>query len=252
MELKGKFLQLTKLSDDKFGGFHPNGINVGSRLIYGYNHDGIEQGKQLFLYPLENVADVPRAWTSKVVSFDEKTMTLKTKNSTYSVGVVKQEPTYKTTITTVSGKEVDAFHPTVDMIDIEDIAHSLSNQCRFGGHCPKHYSVAQHCVMVARKVKRHNKFEALLHDAAEYVWLDMPTPMKRQMKNYKRFETNFMKIIAKKFGFVLPLDPEIKQVDTLVMQTEREGLFSRDPKFKVWSHAKAKREFLKMFHQLNK
>lgn len=31
-----KYLKLTKISDDKFGGNHPNGVNVGSTIIQGY------------------------------------------------------------------------------------------------------------------------------------------------------------------------------------------------------------------------
>ena len=46
-----------------------------------------------------------------------------------------------------SGQMIDIFNLKSEQIDIEDIAHSLSNLCRYGGHCLFHYSVAQHSVL---------------------------------------------------------------------------------------------------------
>ena len=91
MEIKNKYLLLTKVSDDKFKGNHPNGINVGSTLIQGYAKMGIVKGEQLFLFPFLKINSSPNAWTSIVVSFDKKTMMLKTKNSTYKIEIKKDE-----------------------------------------------------------------------------------------------------------------------------------------------------------------
>jgi len=53
-------------------------------------------------------------------------------------------------ITTYGGRKVNLYHPfSVDDIDINDIAHSLSKLCRFAGHTKKFYSVAEHCVHVS-------------------------------------------------------------------------------------------------------
>jgi hypothetical protein len=55
-------------------------------------------------------------------------------------------------IRTISGLYVNVFEPDPKTLIIEDIAHALSNQPRFGGHLPKFYSVAQHsllCYMIA-------------------------------------------------------------------------------------------------------
>ena len=47
-------------------------------------------------------------------------------------------------IQTVSGRRVNPFAPSAEDIDLGDIAVALSNQCRFGGHTRRYYSVAQH------------------------------------------------------------------------------------------------------------
>lgn len=47
-------------------------------------------------------------------------------------------------IQTLSGKKFNYLTATVDDIDVEDIATALSNICRFAGHLPEFYSVAQH------------------------------------------------------------------------------------------------------------
>ena len=46
-------------------------------------------------------------------------------------------------IRTFTGLYMNVFNPKPDMICIEDIAHALSQQPRFGGHLPRMYSVAQ-------------------------------------------------------------------------------------------------------------
>ena len=109
-------------------------------------------------------------------------------------------------IRTHSGIYVNIKNPTEDMIDIEDIAHSLAHQCRFGGHLPKLYSVAQHSVLCANiLIEQYDDpevaFVGLMHDGSEAYLIDMPTPIKDLLPEYKILENNFMKVIAKKFNF---------------------------------------------------
>ena len=47
-------------------------------------------------------------------------------------------------IGTFSGLRFWPLDPNPEKILIEDVAHALAHQCRFGGHAWKFYSVAEH------------------------------------------------------------------------------------------------------------
>jgi uncharacterized protein len=132
-------------------------------------------------------------------------------------------------IRTFTGIYVNVFEPTEDMICIEDIAHALSHQCRFGGHLPKFYSVAKHSILCAQLARRDEKLAALLHDSAEAYLLDVPTPIKRRLSGYKDIEDKLMALIAKKFGFSYPLAKEIKDIDARMLQLEWDYLMLKTP-----------------------
>lgn len=84
---------------------------------------------------------------------------------------------------TVSGKKIDITHPHPESIDITDIAWALSRMPRFSGHSIPYipYSVAQHCIQVAKELAPHGyriQLLGLLHDAAEAYINDLPSPVK--------------------------------------------------------------------------
>lgn len=112
----------------------------------------------------------------------------------------------KNQIRTFTGKYVNPFEIRPDDIDIVDIAHSLSHQCRFAGHTQRFYSVAQHCLMVEQMVskmtnQKHIRLEALLHDASEAYLLDIPSPYKGMMgEEYHLAENGLMIAVHEKFN----------------------------------------------------
>ncbi len=158
----------------------------------------------------------------------------------------------KNCIRTNSGLFIDVFNPTPEMICIEDIAHALAGIPRFAGHLNKYYSVAQHSIHCAERATPKNKLVALLHDASEAYMLDMPTPIKARLPEYKECEHNLMVVIAKKFGFVYPYnDPEIKVIDTIMVHLEWDALVERNDKsFKCLTAIQAKKEFLRMYYEI--
>lgn len=77
--------------------------------------------------------------------------------------------------------DLSAPHPS--MFRIEDIAHALAHQCRFTGHCSRHYSVSEHCRHVARMVKPEWRLAALLHEVEEAYIGDLSSPLKALLRN---------------------------------------------------------------------
>lgn len=77
-----------------------------------------------------------------------------------------------------SGKMLDLSNPAYEDVDIDDIAHGLSNICRFNGSCPRFYSVAEHSILVSMMVPKPMAAVALLHDAHEAYIGDIVTPVK--------------------------------------------------------------------------
>lgn len=169
-----------------------------------------------------------------------------------------------TEIQTYSGELFDPFNPDMEKIRIVDIAHALSNQPRFAGHTQVFYSVAEHCINVARRVDRKFALAALLHDASEAYLLDIPSPLKRSpvFELYRSYERTLQSMIYINFG-VDPIEaPEVKQADIDIGIAEANRymrplnlnwLISRmdDPnrgRYRPMSPSVAKEFFLEMFH----
>lgn len=155
-------------------------------------------------------------------------------------------------IRTRSGVYIDVFDPKPHQILIEDIAHSLSHQCRFGGHLDHFYSVAQHSVYCSRYgfENRDRKLQLLMHDASEAYLLDMPKPIKDRLPDYVEVEKNLMNMIAKKFGFEWPLDEFGKHVDRSMMELEWRLFVTGETDkrdFFPWKPEIAKETFLEIF-----
>lgn len=151
-------------------------------------------------------------------------------------------------IRTFSGRCIDPFNPNPDDICIEDIAHSLANQCRFGGHTQRRFSIAQHSIMVADRLPKEHRLAGLLHDASEAYLLDIPTPVKNKLPGYAQAEHWLMRIIAKKFGFQWPLHILVKDEDRYALEWEWYNAVIMD-NTETWDRKATEELFLWRFHE---
>lgn len=130
-------------------------------------------------------------------------------------------------IYTYTGVKFYPLDPRPEDINIEDIAHALSNICRFTGHCKEFYSVAQHSILASELATPENKMWALLHDASEAYLCDVPRPLK-YLEGFESFyreaEGELMYAVAERFDLGWPMPDEIHDLDVTMLVTEQRDL----------------------------
>jgi 5'-deoxynucleotidase YfbR-like HD superfamily hydrolase len=174
-------------------------------------------------------------------------------------------------ISLLSGTTFNYNKPEESDVTIEDIASALSNVCRFSGHLPRFYSVAQHLVNTSHIVSKPNRFTALMHDTAEAFTNDIPTPLKWALPVFKELEVSIESAMGKRFGFEYPYPAEVKEADTIMLMLEK--YYVKDcndhwPQYEKydrmyvepyrhlvdiehsWQPVRAKREFLERYYEL--
>lgn len=167
----------------------------------------------------------------------------------------------------LSGAQFNYNKPEESDVTLDDLASALSNICRFSGHLPVFYSVAQHLVNTSRIVPEELAFTALMHDTTEAFTNDLPTPLKWAFPVFKDLEVRTESAMAKKFGFMFPYPPEVKQADTEMLILEKlyvkldNRVWPNYENIKVdhlihlvdlkpWQPCRAKREFLERYAEL--
>jgi hypothetical protein len=136
---------------------------------------------------------------------------------------------YAQSIQTFTGRIVYPLNPLPEDIFIEDIAHSLSNMCRFTGHTSRFYSVADHSIRVSQVVPTHDALWGLLHDASEAYLTDIPRPLKRVTgfgDQYRAFERVLMAAICRRFGLPEKEPESVHVADMILLMTEKRDLMS--------------------------
>jgi hypothetical protein len=169
-------------------------------------------------------------------------------------------------ITTFSGIRFWPLLPNPADIRIEDIAHALSNQCRFGGHAREFYSIAEHSVRVSQLCRPEDALWGLLHDASEAYLSDVLAPMKElpQFDAYRAAERSLQGTIATRFGLSTEQPRSVTEADRAILEIEIRDLLiptgGRQPgrpphKNKLaitnpWQPRIAKARFLSRFREL--
>lgn len=172
-------------------------------------------------------------------------------------------------IETYTGTRFRPLSPSASLISIKDIAHSLSQQCRFGGHTRKPYSVAEHSVRVCRRLHEQGcskivQLWGLLHDASEAYLVDIPAPLKHTpaFDAYRVAERALMDSICDKFYLPRDEPEEVLSADQTLLATEARDLMPHLPehwkglpsplgeRIEPWSYTAAKMNFLRNFEEL--
>lgn len=131
---------------------------------------------------------------------------------------------------TYVGKELYILDPREEEICITDIAHALSNLCRFNGHCSSFHSVAAHSVLVSHLCKPKNALWGLLHDASEAYTGDMVSPLKRYMPEFQKVEDRLMEVICSKYGLPPEMPDDVAEADLQVLALEKKHLLREPPR----------------------
>lgn len=132
-------------------------------------------------------------------------------------------------IQTFTGKAFWPLDPRPEDVDIRDIAHALSMQCRYGGHAKHFYSVAEHCVTLSNLVPPEHAFAALMHDAAEAYIVDLPRPIKDEVVGYRELDNALTAMILGVFGLPGELPDVVKEYDARILNDERAALMATEP-----------------------
>ena len=182
-------------------------------------------------------------------------------------------------IQTFTGIDFDLLEPKVETINLIDIAHSLSMNCRYNGHASRHYSVAEHSVLLAKEMLKQRKsmdeeecrgasIGLLFHDAHEAYTGDVTSPLKRLgylAEIAKNVDARIERVMCKKLGISRTLlhSPLVKEYDMRILHDEKRALLSNKGKswnieqyeplgvqIQGWKASRARREFMEMVSYL--
>lgn len=134
-------------------------------------------------------------------------------------------------ITTFTGLQVDLENPLSKQICLEDIAHALSNICRFNGHVKEFYSVAQHCCLMTEYAYWTEKLgqrvfllrDILMHDAEEAYIGDISRPLKALLSGNTIFRS-IDHVIKKRYQLSPIISQDICDLDNEFLCLEAKKL----------------------------
>jgi uncharacterized protein len=144
-------------------------------------------------------------------------------------------------LSTYTGGKLYPMGPDPEDIELEDIAHALSHQCRYTGHTSSFWSVAAHSIEVAhrafyRAIARGSTYReashialcGLMHDASEAYLVDIPKPIKPLFVGYNQWEAHLSQAVATRFGLTYPWPSIVEEIDHEIPVDEIKQFFPPD------------------------
>lgn len=185
-------------------------------------------------------------------------------------------------IATARGGMWPLLSPHPQDVNIRDIAAGLSRSCRYAGQIREEveiYSVSEHSVLMFEWLEQQGDIEfaedaikILLHDASEAYLVDMASPLKALIPQFREIEDKTQSVIDTAFGLEHARISKqvIKSIDVRIRMDEREVLINEpalsEQKRVVWEHtpemeglgvhirclppSEARRDFLETFNRI--
>ena len=170
-------------------------------------------------------------------------------------------------IETYTGRKFYSLEPSAADVSVIDIAHALSNQCRYSGHTDSFYSTAQHCCILASYVENimHGSaldcLQILIHDAAEAYLVDLARPIKQHMPEFRKWDKKIQYVVRDWLGLTdIAIPAWQDDLDTRIIVDERAqimadsdndwgmgGVSPLGVKVEPWSAKMAEQQFLFRF-----
>lgn len=163
---------------------------------------------------------------------------------------------YDGCINTFSGKKFSFENPTIEQIDIYDIAKGLAFKAHFGGQTDNYFSIAQHTMLVISLMPSHWKnnyplcMAALIHDASEAYTGDIVKPLKNLLPEFKVIEDRITEVIFEKFQISLDELKAIKPYDIEAQNIEYNTFYTKTNQLPYLSPERAFDEFMKEYHRI--
>jgi hypothetical protein len=133
---------------------------------------------------------------------------------------------------TYTGRRFWPLDPRPEDVSFRDVAHALSNVCRYGGHARHFYSVAEHSRLLAEFFEGQRRRDAarfaLLHDASEAYIGDMVRPLKGHMLAFSQAESLVQDAIFTAAGLEGDIPAAVHQADTAILVNEARLLFGAE------------------------
>lgn len=152
-----------------------------------------------------------------------------------------------TWIQTFARVAFEPLKPRVADVRLEDMAHALSNVCRWKGHVLRFYSVAEHSVRVSLLAEEYAKAHprvgqnaeyvrmvarwGLIHDGSEAYLGDPSRPVKSHpaMRPFLKIEAKLQATIAKACGLPERQPAEVTRADNVLLATEAREILRGGP-----------------------